>query len=71
MDRGAHSRAGGTRWVFGLTRATSPTRGLAPPQDIASPLKTDAPELPLLRGALSPSSAGPLVGGGPESMSAI
>ena len=57
----------GTGWVFSLTRATSSTPGLALAQDIASPLKTDAPELPLLRDALSPSSAGRLAGGELES----
>lgn len=62
---------GGTGWVFSLTRATSPTLGLALAQDIASPLKTDAPELPLLRDALSPSSAGHLAGGEPESTRAV
>lgn len=71
MDRDAHSRAGGTHWVFSLTRVTSPTPGLELAQDIALPLKTDAPELPLLRDAVSSSSAGPLVGGEPESMSAV
>ena len=68
MRRGAPSGAGwGTGWVFSLTRATSSTPGLALAQDIASPLKTDAPKLPFLRDTLSPSSAGRLAGGEPES----
>lgn len=71
MDRGAPSGVGGTGWVFSLTRATSPTLGLALAQDIASPLKTHAPKLPLLRDALSPSSAGHLAGREPESTRAV